>query len=291
MHAAASTIVLITGWLMMVTPVAAVAQERHGFWFNGGLGYGSLGCDNCGSREEGLSGGLSLGGTLSPKFLLGVGTTGWYKDEGGASLTAGTVDARIRFYPSTTGGFFLTGGLGVGSVRVAVDGFGSASETGAGAMLGVGYDIRIGSSLSLTPFWNGFAVRTSNTDANVGQLGLSLTVHKFQQTAAAPREARPAIGSVIQPIPEPAYHPVPFARVPDPTLSPAAAPSDTVPVPEADAGRTWLPAGTNYIGDVRLNLYYPAGCASQHAIPAQFQVFFQTSSGAEGDGFKPSADC
>ena len=291
MHAAASKVVLITGWLLMVTPVAGIAQERHGFWFNGGLGYGSLGCDDCGSREGGLSGGLSLGGTLSPKFLLGVGTTGWYKDEGGASLTTGTVDARIRFYPSTTGGFFLTGGLGVGSVRVAVDGFGSASETGAGAMLGLGYDIRIGSSLSLTPFWNGFAVRTSNTDANVGQLGLSLTVHKFQQAAATPREARPTVGSATQPIPERGYLPVGSVRAPDPTPTPAQTRSDAVPEPPSDAGRTRLPAGTNYVGDVRLKLYYPVGCASQHAIPAQFQVFFQTSSGADADGFRPSADC
>jgi hypothetical protein len=174
---------------------------------------------------------------------------------------------------------------------VAVDGFGSASETGAGVMLGLGYDIRIGSSLSLTPFWNGFAVRTSNTDANVGQLGLSLTVHKFQQTAAAPRDARPPVGSTAQPTLEPGYHPVPSARVPDPTPSPGSSPPGTVPVPQSDAGRTRLPAGTNYVGDVRLKLYYPLGCASQHAIPAQFQVFFQTSSGADADGFKPSADC
>jgi hypothetical protein len=237
MHAVASKIVLITGSLMMVTPVAGVAQERHGFWFNGGLGYGSLGCDNCGSREGGLSGGLSLGGTLSPMFLLGVGTTGWYKDEGGASLTAGTVDARIRFYPSTTGGFFLTGGLGVGSVRVAVDGFGSASETGAGAMLGLGYDIRIGSSLSLTPFWNGFAVRTSNTDANVGQLGLSLTVHKFQQAAAPPREARPVVGSATPPISEPGYHPF------SPPAPPIRHPRRRRPHPTASPCRRRTPAG------------------------------------------------
>src|SRR3954464_3289475 len=77
------------GTLLMLKAGLGSAQERHGFWFNGGLGYGSLGCDNCGSREGGLSGGLSLGGTLSPKWLLGVGTSGWYKDEGGASVTIG----------------------------------------------------------------------------------------------------------------------------------------------------------------------------------------------------------
>src|SRR2546423_3623025 len=89
------------------------AQTRQGFWFSGGLGYGSLGCDNCDSRESGLSGGLSLGGTLSPKWLLGVGTTGWTKSEGGLRLTVGTLDARLRFYPSMTGGVFLPRRLGV----------------------------------------------------------------------------------------------------------------------------------------------------------------------------------
>ncbi len=31
--------------------------------------------------------------------------------------------------------------------------------------------------LIVAPFWNGFAARTSNADANVGQLGLSVTLH------------------------------------------------------------------------------------------------------------------
>jgi hypothetical protein len=152
-------------------------QVRKGFWFNGGLGFGSLGCKDCGTRTGGLSGGLSLGGTLSPRFLIGVGTTGWTKSEGGATLTVGTLDARIRFYPQARGGFFLTGGVGLGTVSAGVAGFGSASETGVGVVLGLGYDFRIGRMLSLTPYFNGFAVKTSNTNANVGQVGLSITVH------------------------------------------------------------------------------------------------------------------
>jgi len=71
------------------TAQAQNAQARQGFWFSGGLGYGSLGCDNCGSREGGVSGGLSLGGTITPRFLLGVGTSGWTKSEQGATLTVG----------------------------------------------------------------------------------------------------------------------------------------------------------------------------------------------------------
>lgn len=156
------------------------AQQKHlrsGFWFNGGLGFGSLGCRDCNGREGALSGGLALGGTLGQKVLLGVGSNGWRKSDAGETLTAGTLTALIRFYPSATGGFFLLGGLGVGSIRLEVDGVGSATETGFGVLLGLGYDIRVGRTVSLTPFWNGFAVEGSDLDANVGQLGLGLTIH------------------------------------------------------------------------------------------------------------------
>lgn len=153
------------------------AQTRQGFWFNAGLGVGSLGCDGCSDRTNALSGNLALGGTISPRFLLGVGTTGWTKSEDGATLTVGTLDARVRFYPSATGGFFLTGGVGVGTVRASISGFGSASETGLGGLLGLGYDFRVGDNLSVTPYWNGFAVSSSDADANVGQIGIGITAH------------------------------------------------------------------------------------------------------------------
>jgi len=169
---------LIGGLSVGASPALAQhSQTRQGFWFNVGLGYGSLGCQDCSGRTGGLSGGLSLGGTLTPKLLLGVGTTGWRKSENGATLTVGTLDARVRYYPSATGGFFLTGGLGLGSIGANASGFGSASETGVGLMLGLGVDLRIGNSLSVTPFWNGFAINTSNSDANVGQIGIGLTTH------------------------------------------------------------------------------------------------------------------
>src|SRR5947207_10459363 len=76
---------------------------RHGFWFSGGLGYGSLGCQDCDGRTGAVSGNISLGGTLSQKLLLGVSTNGWTKSESGSSLTVAAVTAAVRFYPSTNG--------------------------------------------------------------------------------------------------------------------------------------------------------------------------------------------
>lgn len=61
---------------------------------------------------------------------------------------------------------------GIGSITNGVD-----SEMGFGLLLGVGADIRVGRNVSLTPFCNGFAMRSSEYDFNVGQLGLAVTIH------------------------------------------------------------------------------------------------------------------
>jgi hypothetical protein len=154
-------------------------QQTHrqsGFWFSAGLGWGSLGCQDCTSRTGGLSGNLALGGTLSQKLLLGVSGNGWTKSENGSTLNVNAITAAARFYPSARGGFFLIGGLGIGTVSAAVSGFGSGSETGVGALLGLGYDMKIGPKVYLTPYWNGFAMNSSSTNANVGQIGLGVTV-------------------------------------------------------------------------------------------------------------------
>jgi hypothetical protein len=136
-----------------------------------------LGCVSCDGHLSGASGGLSLGGTMNDKLLLGLGTTGWYRSRDGVALNAGTLDARLRFYPSVTSGLFLTGGLGLGTIRVGANGLGSERETGVGFVLGLGWDVRIRQNMSLTPFWNGSAVRTSSADANFGQFGLGITIH------------------------------------------------------------------------------------------------------------------
>ena len=48
-----------------------------------------------------------------------------------------------------------------------VSDFGSETETGFGALLGLGWDIRVGKNVSLTPFWNGFSANTYDLDATL----------------------------------------------------------------------------------------------------------------------------
>jgi len=158
-------------------PVNDVRHRREGFWFNAGLGYGSGSCLDCNVREGALSGGLALGGALSQKLMLGAGVNQWWNSVEGGTLTVGTIAALIRFYPSATGGFFLLGGLGLGTMHRYAPNFGSDTQTGFGAIAGVGLDIRVARNVSLTPFWNGFVVVVTDADANVGQIGLGVTVH------------------------------------------------------------------------------------------------------------------
>jgi Outer membrane protein beta-barrel domain len=243
--------------LCLTGALPLAAQERHGFWLNGGFGYATAGCSGCDGRTDGVGGEFSLGGTLGPKWQLGAGSSGWYHSYDGGSTALSTIDARVRFYPSRTGNFFLTGGIGLGLNVVKVNGVNTHDETGGGAVLGLGYDIRVGKSLSLTPYWNSFGISTDNNDFNVGQIGMSLTYHKFRGPGTTKQEAAPVAA------PEPSAAPPSIELAPD------------------------MP----FVGDTRLKLYYPAACAANKAIPSEFQVRFQSEDGAQRDGFQRSGDC
>jgi hypothetical protein len=157
--------VLVAATLLVAAPRAWAGhpQERHGFWIGFGGGYGSASasadCDECGGddRESSFTGFFKLGGTLSPNVLLGVESNVWVKDESGATLTLGSVTGTITVYPSATGGFFLKGGFGASFVETSAefDAFDvSLNKTGWGVLAGIGYDIRVGRDISLTPCIN-----------------------------------------------------------------------------------------------------------------------------------------
>jgi hypothetical protein len=147
------------------------AEARQGFWIGGGLGYGSLGCDGC-DRLGGVSGYLKLGGTLRENVLLGVEVNGWAKSEFGQTMTMGNMSGAAYWYPMSNGGLFLKAGLGY---SVVDDGF--TSETGLGLLGGLGYDIRVGPNLSVTPVANWYRGSFSPGALNVLDIGLGLTSH------------------------------------------------------------------------------------------------------------------
>jgi hypothetical protein len=157
--------------LFATTASAQQAQTRQGFWIGGGLGYGSLGCNGC-DRLGGVSGYLKLGGTLRQNILVGIETNGWTKSEFGQTLTMGNMSGAAYFYPMPSNGLFIKGGLGY---SILDDGFNN--ESGFGLLAGLGYDVRVGRNLSITPVANWFRGSFSGASANVLQIGLGVTSH------------------------------------------------------------------------------------------------------------------
>ena len=155
-------------------------QTRQGFFINGGIGAGSFGAEGGDGRETGPAAQITLGGTLTPQVLLAGEISGWTKDEGGARLSHTNVTAVVQFYPIVDSGLFLRGGVGGSTLTVSASSGGfsfSADDNGLGLTAGLGYDIRVGSNFSITPYglfvWGNF----EGGSANHFQGGLGVTWH------------------------------------------------------------------------------------------------------------------
>lgn len=170
---------LVAALILVAGPVRAQGltvvnrHERSGFFIGFGFGYGALSIEGADGTEGGMSGMLRIGAALSQRLLIGAETNGWYRSESGTGVTFGTFTGAVHFYPSATNGFFLSGGLGLATFSVE----GLDAEYGLGAVLGVGYDARVGRTISITPFLNGFASSIDGVTLGVGQIGTGITFH------------------------------------------------------------------------------------------------------------------
>lgn len=170
-------IALVTA--LALTDASAVSaqghpQTRKGFWIGFGFGYGSLGLDGASDREGAASGYLRMGGTPSPKVLLGGEVNAWTKDNvAGNTLTVGNASFTAYYYPNPESGLSLY--AGVGTATHQVEGF--DAQTGFGFTLGAAYDIRVGANTSLVPVLNFNWGSISDRGQNVIQLAVGVTFH------------------------------------------------------------------------------------------------------------------
>jgi hypothetical protein len=156
-------------------PVTPTTASRQGFWIGFGFGYGSWGCEGCDDTIGSFSGTFRLGGTLSPHLRLGVSTNGWYKSEDGATLSMANLSAVLMIYPSASDGFHFTLGVGTSVLVASLSGFGSESEVGGGAIIGLGYDVMVARRFALTPYVNVVAGGFDGGYAYFAQFGLAAT--------------------------------------------------------------------------------------------------------------------
>jgi hypothetical protein len=134
-------------------------QTGQGFWIGFGFGAGSArgDCEGCDfDAGSGATAYLKLGGTLSPRLLLGADVTGWVGKAANASLdtadvTVGFVTAAVYWYPSPSSGLFLKGGLGYFTLAGDANTGERLESASAAIVLGIGYDIRVGRMLSVSP--------------------------------------------------------------------------------------------------------------------------------------------
>ena len=166
--------------VLSISPAILSAQTKptqqsrnDGFWIGVGLGYGSLGCGECdGTRAGALASSIRLGGTVSPKVRVGVSSDSWI-DSGDGLLTMNNLSAVVTFFPKATGGFHLTGGLGLSTVTEG--GFDGSAEVGAGGIIGIGYDAAVGGRFSLTPYMNLLVGKYQEGTLNMLQFGIAAT--------------------------------------------------------------------------------------------------------------------
>jgi hypothetical protein len=151
------TVILAASCLFALTN-AATAQDttlRDGFWIGFGFGVGIDAVNGINNDHPvGGSGYLRLGGTPTQQFSLGGEAIGWVRVRNDEIISRGNVMFVVMFFPTETSGFYLKGGVGpAGGTRVALEPVWTTvwTETGLGTTAGLGFDIRIGGHLYLTP--------------------------------------------------------------------------------------------------------------------------------------------
>ncbi|HJP57482.1 MAG TPA: outer membrane beta-barrel protein [Gemmatimonadales bacterium] len=168
-------------------------RTRHGFWGSFGVGAGAESVDLVNPDDGfGYSDNLTeptvqlrLGGTVNPHLRLGGELSSWIHshydpDFGNVTETVGGVFGIAQLYPAARAGFYVKGGLGLGRSAVDYRGGPTISDLGFAAVVGLGYDIRVGRHLAITPtldfqYHDYSGAEGGGYRERIGALGVALT--------------------------------------------------------------------------------------------------------------------
>jgi len=150
----------LTAVFLLAPTIAAQAgqwpHERDGVVLGFNLGAGTAGVNFSGydsDREGGLAGAGRVGYAFTPELAVGLEGNFWTKEVDNETWTFNVGAATLTYYPGAKG-FFLRGGVGVGTMEFSTDQGGvtlSASDDGFGFLLGTGYEWRLARKFALGP--------------------------------------------------------------------------------------------------------------------------------------------
>jgi hypothetical protein len=129
---------------------------RRGFWLGLGLGAGGESYDlRTGAGYSGVlyqpTVSLRLGGTVSQQLRLGGEVLSWINEQGHAVESLSSALFVAQFYPASSLGLYLKGGLGIGRNAIDFDDGFDVGDTGFAALVGAGYELRLGRRFYLNP--------------------------------------------------------------------------------------------------------------------------------------------
>jgi hypothetical protein len=157
--AIARLLVILLMGMALAPPSAAQGPtpRRHGFWATFGIGYGNLmvrSDQERASEDPTLAFTMVAGLSPTPWLRLGVELAGWgiesynlHDPSKGIGVSQAALAAEI--YPSATSGWFIRGSFGLAIYTNMHPG--ESRSSGWGASAGLGHDIQLCRSLSLTP--------------------------------------------------------------------------------------------------------------------------------------------
>jgi hypothetical protein len=128
---------------------------RRGFWLGVGVGAGGESNNVGGPDYSDLyyqpTVSLRVGGTVNSNLRLGGEVLSWFDDQGDAVASVSSLLFVAQFYPLSSAGLYLKGGLGIGRNALDFDDGFNIGDTGFAGLLGAGYELRLGRRLYLNP--------------------------------------------------------------------------------------------------------------------------------------------
>jgi hypothetical protein len=151
-----SRLFLVAAFLtLFVTPVIAqMPNTRQGFWYGFGFGAGSgqIHCEICNDQSgTDLTASARAGGVLSKSWLLGAELDGWTNSQDIATRRSWTASAVALWYPWPARGAYVKSGVGFTGYH-AGDSTDVFTTTRPGALVGLGYEWRVGRKYSINPY-------------------------------------------------------------------------------------------------------------------------------------------